>query len=312
MPEHSKLNQGKTPCTIKLFLLDGEPDGVILAEKSGWIGQALVCPRSEYLRVRSRQEFQRTGVYVLQGPSDAGDSPAIYIGETDQLRPRLDQHFAEKDEWTSLILFTSKDENLNKAHARYLEAHLIALAEEAKRCHLENSNAPKVPKLSEAESAEMQAFLREMLLMFPLLGLAAFEKVESSKPVLSGKVASAASDTATDAIVTLFLKGKDIEAKGYESSTGFVVMKDSSAVKEHVPSIHEHSHKKRQHLISQGILTISGDNYRLTQDYQFDSPSDAAAILLGESINGPKEWKDSQGRSLKQMRIDSVKGLSGT
>ena len=44
-------------------------------------------------------------------------------------RPRLEQHYREKDFWTSLIVFTAKDKlHLNKAHVQYLESRLVSLA----------------------------------------------------------------------------------------------------------------------------------------------------------------------------------------
>src|SRR5207249_1816380 len=102
-----------------------------------------------------------------------------YIGEGDPARPRLETHNARRDFWTSLVLFTSKDENLNKAHVQYLESRLVALARDAKRCVLENSNTPQLPSLSEADAAELEAFLDEMLLIFPVLGVVAFEQPQA-------------------------------------------------------------------------------------------------------------------------------------
>ena len=46
--------------------------------------------------------------------------------------PRLDQHAKQKDFWTHAAVFTSKDQNLNKAHVQYLEARLVQQARDAK------------------------------------------------------------------------------------------------------------------------------------------------------------------------------------
>src|SRR5205823_2267164 len=155
-------------------LADGTPDGLRIVEKSNWTGRAVVCSRSQLPQVKARPEFGKTGTYVLRGPSDSADLPTIYIGEGDPTRPRLESHLAKKDFWTSLVLFTSKDENLNKAHVQYLEARLITLARDAKRCILENGNVPQLPSLSEPDTAEMEGFLEEMLLVYPLLGVGVF------------------------------------------------------------------------------------------------------------------------------------------
>jgi hypothetical protein len=65
---------------------------------------------------------------------------------------------------------------LNRAHATWLEHALIKRAIEAKRSHLENGTEPQEPQLSEAEKADTEAFLREMLQILPMVGLNAFEK----------------------------------------------------------------------------------------------------------------------------------------
>jgi hypothetical protein len=48
------------------------------------------------------------------------------------------------------------------------------------------------------------------------------------------------------------------------------------------------------------------DRLHLTSDYQFDSPSAAAAVLLGRPASGPVEWKDDSGKSLKQLREEAL------
>src|SRR5215213_8998575 len=149
--------------SLRLFLPDGIPDGLKIVEKSNWIGRAVVCPRARFKEAKARREFDRTGVYILVGLAPDTDLLSVYIGEGDPALPRLERHFAEMDFWTSLILFTSKDDNLNKAHVQYLEARLVDRARAANRCVLENANVPQLPSLSEADVAEMDGFLDEML-----------------------------------------------------------------------------------------------------------------------------------------------------
>lgn len=272
--------------SLRIFVLGGEFEGVRLVEKSNWNGLGLVCPRATFGKAKSRLEFNRTGVYVLSGPEEQAGQLKIYIGEGDPNRPRLEQHYAKKDFWTTLFLFTSKDEYLNKAHIQFLEARLISLAAGAKRCELDNGNQPNLPSMSEADIAEAEAFLKEMLICFPVLGLNVFETPSKGQP---GRR-------------TLVLKGKGIEAKGYESSEGFVVLANSLAVREAVPSIHRFMLDMRDSLVKRGVFHAEGSAYQLTQDYVFDSPSTAAGVLLGRSANGRLEWKDSKGRSLKQIQ----------
>lgn len=137
----------------------------------------------------------------------------MYVGETDDLPGRLDSHNRGKDFWNRVIVFTSKDANLNKAHIRYLEARLIGLATSVKRAELDNANVGSLPPLSEPDTAEAEAFLVEMLLIYPVLGVQVFQKAEE-QPSSS---------------VRLHLNGKDTKAEGTETADGFVVYAGSLA-----------------------------------------------------------------------------------
>jgi hypothetical protein len=276
--------------SLRIFLADGTPDGLRIVEKSNWTGRGVICPRSRFREAKSRLEFNKTGVYVLRGPSDEGDLPKVYIGEGDPALTRLERHFATKDFWTSLVLFTSKDENLNKAHVQYLEARLTALARDAKRCVLDNGNVPQLPSLSEPDTAEMEGFLEEMLLIYPVLGLGVFERPQALQAPER----------------KLFLRARGITAEGYEDADGFVVLAGSQVAKDAVPSAHRYLVTLRQSLMERGIIVPDGEGLKLDQDYTFDAPSTAAGVLLGRSSNGRVDWKDSAGLTLKELQTAAV------
>lgn len=280
------------PYSIKIFLPGGDPDGVRTIEKSNWSGCGIVVPRSLFGEARQRKEFSRTGVYVLVGPAEESGLPRIYVGEGDPIRPRLAQHAARKDFWTSCIAFTSKDENLNKAHVQQLEARLIALAAQAKRCTLNNGNVPQLPSLSEADAADADGFLAEMLLCLPVLGLAVF----SSAPVVERSA------------MDLVLRAKGVEARGVETPQGFVVRTGSRAVTGEVASIHAYISEARSGLVENGVLRREGEHYVFTQDYPFASPSTAAGVVLGRTANGRIEWKAPDGRTLKEIQETEAAG----
>lgn len=272
--------------SLRIFLPDGSPDGLRVVEKSNWTGRGIVCPRPLFPAARIREEFSRTGVYVLLGPPGEGELSEVYIGEGDPIRPRLEQHQAKKDFWTTAICFTSKDANLNKAHVQYLESRLLDLARTAKRCTLENGNAPALPSLSEADIADVETFLAEMLLCFPVLGVTIFEKPEQP----------------TKQVAPLFIKAKGIIASGYESAGGFVVRAGSQSPIAEAPSIHAYLHDLRESLFKNGVLVKERTTYRFVQDYEFKSPSTAAGVVLGRSANGRTEWISETGRTLKSIQ----------
>jgi len=165
------------PFTIRIFVPDGDPDGVRLIDRMNWTGLGLVFPRSKWLEVRSREELKRTGVYVLVGYTDGQDDdiPTLYIGQGDAVKGRVESHYGNKDFWDWGLVFVSNSGGLNRAHVTWLEYALVKRANEAKRCHLDNGNSPQEPALSEAEKADTRAFLKEILQILPLVGLRAFE-----------------------------------------------------------------------------------------------------------------------------------------
>ena len=94
--------------SVRVFLPDGDPDGVKIVEKSNWTGCGLVVPRALYSEARSRPELARAGVYLLVGNTEASPLSQLYIGEGDPVQPRLEQHAKLKDFWSSAMLSTGR------------------------------------------------------------------------------------------------------------------------------------------------------------------------------------------------------------
>ncbi len=280
------MGSAPRPFTIRIFLPGGKPEGLRVVEKSNWTGCGIVFPRALFREARERQELSRTGIYVLCGPSDVGDRQTIYVGQADPVGRRLEQHHSQKDFWTWATVFVSKDGSLNRAHAQFLESRLLELAREAKRADLENQNTPQLPSLTEADRADAESFLLDILSIFPLVGLPAFEQPRKSR----GRKAN------------LQIQAKAVTARGYESAEGFVVVRDSQAVMEEVPSIHQYISTLRLKLRSQGVLAEKENALVFMQDYAFTSPSLAASIVLGRNTNGRIAWKDGEGRTLREIQ----------
>jgi hypothetical protein len=285
------MNSMSTPFSLRIFVADGDPDGLRIVERFNASARAVVFPRALLPQVKARPELQQTGVYLLLGPRPDGEAgDMLYVGEGDPIRPRLESHYAQKDFWTRAIGFVAVGGLLNKAHVQFLEARLIALARAAKRVPLDNANQPAEPSLSEADRADMEVFLAHMLGMLPVLGVHAFEQA----PAVAAKASP-----------QLSCKGKGVLASGYEASQGFVVKAGSQAVIDAAPSLQQHVRgvfDMRHELIGNGVLALADGLYRFSQDYSFSSPSMAAAVVLGRSANGRVEWKDAQGRTLKALQ----------
>lgn len=171
------------PYTIHVFVVEGDPDGVKIVDRQNWTGWGIALPRSAWPRISKRQEFGSAGVYVLTGPTEGasddepgGALPTVYVGQGDEIRSRMESHFHDKDFWDWAYVFISKGSALNRAHTTWLEYALIHSAHEAKQCHVDNSNYPKEPRLSEWERADTLGFLNGMLRILPLLGVRVFDK----------------------------------------------------------------------------------------------------------------------------------------
>ncbi len=279
--------------SIQIFLPDGNPDGVRLVYKSHWTGIAVASPRAGYAGLRlDRDELRRPGVYVLIGPAeDLRYETRIYVGESEDPQKRIDSHHASKDFWNRLVVFASFGQALNKATIRYLEARLLTLAAGAGRSELDNGTAPGVPPLSEPDTADADAFLADMLVIFPILGINAFDRLEQ---------------TATGS--RLELEGPNTQAVGAEVEEGFVVFAGALGRATMVDSMPGWAANLRASLVQSEILAPveGGGSLRLTTDHIFSSPSAAAAVLLGRSAAGPLEWKHPSGNTLRQIREHAV------
>ena len=282
---------GTTPFSLRIFVVDGDPDGLRVIDRTNWNGKALVFPRTLLPKVKHRPEFGQTGVYLLLGPRPDGEGDMLYVGEGDPVRPRLESHHAQKEFWARAVFFVAGEGQLNKAHVQFLEAQLIKRARAAKRLPLDNGNSPAEPTLSEPDRAYVGVFLDHMLGMLPVLGIHAFEQVIATSVIATPDM--------------LVCHGKGVTAHGYEATQGFVVKAGSEAVGEEAPSMKEHvrgTYDLRQDLKKSGVLKLTGDCFIFVQDYPFSSPSTAAAIVLGRSANGRTDWKNSQNQTLKELQ----------
>lgn len=285
--------------SVRLFLVDGSPQGMRTAEVGNWTGLALVCPRTDLSRLGEREEVQRTGVYILIGPSETSASGhAVYVGEGDEVWGRLSSHDTRKDFWTWVVLFVSKDANLTKAHVRWLESTLVREIRQARRAEVLNGNEPPAGRLPEADTSDMETFFENVRLLLPTLGLNVFA------------VEAPAAGEQRKFELTLELKWEDAKAECVVREGQFVVQPGSTARTKEVDSLGEGSRILRKSLRDAGVLVpIPGNGALLqfTQEYAFDSPSAAASVVAGTGLNGRAAWKvKPSGESYKEWQERQV------
>lgn len=273
--------------TIKIFLIDGEPNGRMSCELSNWSGKAYKIPRIKIKDCIDRADLTSTGVYLLFGKTDDGKDQ-VYIGEAESILKRLNQQLTQKDFWNEAIVFISKDENLNKAHVKYLENRLHDIAKSAKRYIVDNSIIPTQSSISESDRAEMEEFIAYIKMLVNTLGHKVFDEKREFKPKQKEEI--------------LYIKAtRGADAQGEQTSDGFVVFKTSKAAGSIVHSAPLNLTKLRDKLIVDGIMVDKSEYFEFSDDYIFSSPSTAAAIIMGRNANGLIEWKNKTGKSLKEL-----------
>ena len=296
-----------TPATgfaITIAFPSGEPDGLSIVEKLGWSGTGVVFPRTALTEACDQEALQRPGVYILWETGE--EYPRAYIGHSENPSTRMYSHARDeaKQFWTRGAVFSG---GLDAAHARYLEASLVDLAEELKRCNRGDDNTPSKPALSVADELHAKGFLENVLLCLPVIGVNFFEQPRVPARLQDTSKASTTHGTdrtspaeQTELILT---DRHGVDARGYNGAE-FVVLAGSKASKtEHssisaIPRVAE----QRQELLRIGVLTDDGEVLVFTQDYAFNSPSRAASVCLARTSNGWMEWKDGRGRSLKDLK----------
>ncbi len=273
------------PKTIKIFLLSGKSSGARTVELSAWNGKGYVIPRSDLSEILKREELLTPSIYFLVGENEQGEQ-MVYVGESNNFIQRIQYHNrdANKDFWNTAICFVSKDETLNKAYIGYLESILLGDIKKAGRVKVEAGKDSLPDSLSESDRAEANEFAENIRTLLPIMGFNFLKKPTE--------------DTQEE---VWYCKGKDADAQGVQGTEGFVVLKGSTIQGSEASSINEHIKRLRREILS--LETIeSGAPQTLIEDTIFNSPSAAAAFVLGRRANGWTEWKNEEGKTLDEVK----------
>lgn len=270
--------------TIEIFLEDGTTEGVVTAELSNWNGKAIKIPRTLVAEC-TRPDIQGVGVYFLFCIDEQGND-AVYIGESENILKRLKQHIRDyKNEkesyyWNTAVAFVGRD--LNKAHICYLENRLVQLAHKYDRNQVLTQSTSQTT-LKESQIASMEEFLSTIETLMGVLGY----KVLTPMP------------QANNATEYLYCSGNGARAKGFLSSGGFTVLKDSIISNHVTNSFRKQSsyYTLREQLITQGVIKED----KFLEEYEFSAPSAASGVVLGRTSNGNKDWKTMEGVPLGNL-----------
>jgi len=304
------MAQGRS---IRIYLADGSAAGIRHAEVVNWPGQAIVCPRARVGELKSWDQSQRPGVYILVGEDPESPRPLVYVGQSESVFDRLKQHLADesKEFWDQVVFFTSKDDNLTTSHVKYLESRFVTIAGDVNRVTLKNANTPTLSALPRADRDAMEEFLEPTRLLLPALGFQLLQPIakkvrQEDSTGFSGPLA---------AVQLVFNRpSKGFAAKGVSTDEGFVVLANSVGGRP-IPSMRPGRKMLRERLIADGSVTEFDElgegeiepedkeskKIRFNRDVLFTSPSAAASIVSGGPANGRKDWTNAKGKTLKYL-----------
>jgi hypothetical protein len=247
------------PKTIQIFLPDGEPRGIRIAEITTRVVQAILVPRNKLQSAAKRSELASVGVYFLLGESEERAKPCAYFGEAEDCLNRLGQHHrgkGGKDFWNTAIVAVSKTDAFTKAHVKYLEWHGLGKAKEIGRYVIENSSMPSEPHVPEPMLADLMDSFETINILNSTLGYPIFEPVRRTEARLTELGTATDADDDDD----LFsCTRKDVIAQGRLLDDGFVVYEGSTASLTESAGCGPSVGSFRDRLLSSGIFAGEGE-----------------------------------------------------
>jgi len=293
--------------SIRIYLSEGTVTGIRYVELVNWTGQAVACPRNRLSELAEWPEANNPGVYFLFEGQAADSKPLAYIGESENVAKRLASHDRQKEFWNEVVIFTSKDENLTKAHVKYLESSLATLTTLANRYELENGNTPPEASLPRADRDAMEEFIVNVRMILPVLGHPILEPLLREPSVVDPTTTlSISQEDEVDILQNLTFGVNNLEARGAVTDEGFVLKTGSQVSLASSESMPGKLHRIKQGYIDDGTLTPYPDCYVASRDILFGSSSYAAAIVAGTSRSGPQGWKADDGRTIKQIEDERL------
>ncbi len=284
---------------LTVYLADGSPTGIRHVEIANWSGQAIACPRARLAELNDWQEAQRPGVYFLFEKQSGEMGDTAYIGESENLVTRLKQQAKGQDFWSEVVLFSSKDENLTKAHVKYLESRLTQIATEAERYRLANGNSPTQSTLPRADRDAMEEYIQNLRLILGTLG---HRILEPLKQIAHPNVDLSQSKLLSSYLLSFTVRG--LTGKGQITDEGFVLFAGSEISQKQKVSVPAKLRELLRNWVENGIVESKGNDYVLTKDYVMSSSSYAAVMVAGTARSGPESWKSEAGIQLKQLEAD--------
>ena len=286
---------------INMFLMDGEVTGKIKCTLSNWTGVIYKIPRIQLGDLKSRDEMKQSGIYFLFGRDEDKQKDVTYIGQAttrkngEGILLRIQEHTRDihADYFNDVIILTTQNNSFGPTEISYLENKFTQLAKEAGRYIVKNGNDPNPGNVTEEKESELDEIVENTLMIIGTLGYRVFVPM----------IKEVSQDLTDNHSTYLYLKRKTkksnkvIEATCERTTEGFVVLEGSQVEIMDSPNLPASLKEMRQNLIASRVI----QDGVLKEKQLFSSPSYAAAFLLGMQTNGRTDWKDQDGRTLKEL-----------
>lgn len=268
--------------TITTHFLEGTPKGIQSVQISNKTIMGFVIPRAELKKAQELEELAGSpSLYFLLG-ENKDTTPQAYIGQTDDFLARVIDHNQKKDFWNKALVFISQAGTLNKADVMYLEFLALQYAKDNGVYALnDNKQNPKEPKLQRHSKDTLNDFFIDIGFITEFLNYPLFKVQESQSNA-----------------AYFYTTGRKCQAKGYYDENGFTVLKGSVIAQSEVPSF---AWVEKRHQLLNRLVDKTGEQWVLTVDYTFNSPSTAADFCIGSSNNGWLVWKNNIGKTLDEI-----------
>jgi hypothetical protein len=287
--------------TIQIFLPDGSPRGIKIAEITSRIVKAIMIPRNRLHDAGTREDIKAVGIYFLFGQNEDEAKPTVYIGEAEDVYHRLKQHNKEKDWWDTALAVVTSNNTFTKSHIKYLEWFCFDQCKQINRYHMQQT-VPTKSYIPETVLADLMDIFDTMKVLLSTLGYHLFDQMRS----ISSRMVEAPEVTPepiTDDI--FYCKSKGIEAQGMYGDEGFILFQHSQMVMIPSPSLKTYA-ELRERLVQDQIVIEQDGVYIFQSDYVFRSPSAACSVVLGRSSNGWTDWKTKDGKTLDEVKRKNV------
>ncbi|MGM8872454.1 GIY-YIG nuclease family protein [Psychrobacter sp. 2Y5] len=298
--------------TIQIYLPKGNPRGLRLAEMTTRTVRLIEIPRIHIDDFFAMPDANQVGLYFLIGETETADKPLLYIGQTGDLKRRLNQH-DDKDFWTRAFVMLSTNNSMTQTHALYMEHKAIATATQVGRYEIKNGNTGNKPHTPDPLKADCEELFYTLDVLLSTLGQPVFESLSiKEKNNFNNQFSTDLDIPSINNVETLpiddlqpmlfYYKAKNGDAKGYYDDDGFVILAGSLVRQAQAMSAPPFIVKLKENLLNTGkLIAVDNKSYKLTENQLFKTPSGASSLVSGGSTNGWIEWKNEAGETLDNV-----------